>query len=156
MTRSRRLLRVAGVFCLLVATTVGVMAQESGKVRKFLRKPLVIEDQGSFFIGGIPKVTPYATMPPPNAPDQPPQPNQITIGQMYVQFQIPANRKANTPPVIMVHGSTHTAACLESTRTDAKDGGRTSFATGFPPTSSIRPGADARGSTSRSSTKPPR
>ena len=121
MTRSRRLLRVAGVFCLLVATTAGVMAQESGKVRKFLRKPLVIEDQGSFFIGGIPKVTPYATMPPPNAPDPTPQPNQITIGQMYVQFQIPANKKANTPPVIMVHGSTHTAACLESTP-DGREG----------------------------------
>jgi hypothetical protein len=121
MTRSRRLLRVAGVVCLLVAMTAGVMAQESGKVRKFLRKPLVIEDQGSFFIGGIPKVTPYATMPPPNATDQTPQPNQITIGQMYVQFQIPANRKANTPPVIMVHGSTHTAACLESTP-DGREG----------------------------------
>jgi hypothetical protein len=97
------------------------MAQESAKARRFLRKPLVIEDQGSFFIGGIPKVTTYATTPPPNAPNQAPQPDQITIGQMYVQFQIPANRKANTPPVIMVHGSTHTAACLESTP-DGREG----------------------------------
>jgi hypothetical protein len=124
MTRSRRLLRVAGVLCsslLLVAATAGVMAQESSKAKKFLRKPLVIEDQGSFFIGGIPKVTTYATMPPPDAPNQTPQPNQITIGQMYVQFQIPANRKANTPPVILVHGSTHTAACLESTP-DGREG----------------------------------
>jgi hypothetical protein len=48
-------------------------------------------------------------------------PNQITIGQMYVQFQIPANKKANMPPVIMVHGSTHTAACLESTP-DGREG----------------------------------
>jgi hypothetical protein len=125
MTRACRLLpRVAGVLCwalLLVATTAGVMAQDNTKARKFLRKPLVIEDQGSFFVGGIPKVTTYATMPPPNAPNQTPQPNQITIGQMYVQFQIPANRKANTPPVIMVHGSTHTAACLESTP-DGREG----------------------------------
>src|SRR5262249_39843517 len=105
---------------ILMATT-GVMAQESGKPKKFLKKPLVIEDQGSFFIGGVPKVTTYATVPPPNAPNQTPAPNQITIGQMYVQFQIPANKKANTPPVIMVHGSTHTAACLESTP-DGREG----------------------------------
>jgi hypothetical protein len=48
-------------------------------------------------------------------------PNQITIGQMYVQFQIPARKKPRTPPVIMVHGSTHTAACLESTP-DGREG----------------------------------
>ena len=40
---------------------------------------------------------------------------------MYVQFQIPANKKPKTPPVIMVHGSTHTAACLESTP-DGREG----------------------------------
>jgi hypothetical protein len=40
---------------------------------------------------------------------------------MYVQFQIPANRKLTMPPVIMVHGSTHTAACLESTP-DGREG----------------------------------
>ena len=103
---------------LLAAMTAGVLAQESGKTRKFLKKPLVIEDQGSFFIGGVAKVTPYATVPPPN---QTMAPNQITIGQMYVQFQIPATKKANQPPVIMVHGSSHTAACLESTP-DGREG----------------------------------
>jgi len=103
---------------LLVAATAGVLAQESGKARKFLKKPLVIEDQGSFFIGGVPKVTTYATVPPPT---QTLTPNQITIGQMYVQFQLPAARKRNMPPVIMVHGSSHTAACLESTP-DGREG----------------------------------
>src|SRR5207247_10778155 len=83
-----------------------VLAQEGSKTRKFLKKPLVIEDQGSCFIGGVPKVTTYATPAPPN-PNQAPAPNQITIGQMYVQFQVPANKKPNMPPVIMVHGSTH-------------------------------------------------
>jgi len=99
------------------ASVVSLQAQEP-KTRKFLKKPLVIEDQGSFFIGGVPKVTTYATVPPPN---QVMTPSQITIGQMYVQFQIPANRKSNMPPVIMVHGSTHTAACLESTP-DGREG----------------------------------
>src|SRR5437762_7338501 len=105
---------------LALAATAGVVAQE-GKTKKFLKKPLVIEDQGSFFIGGVPKVTNYATVPPANAPNAAPTPNQITIGQMYVQFQIPANKKQKAAPVIMVHGSTHTAACLESTP-DGREG----------------------------------
>jgi hypothetical protein len=101
----------------IVAAGAALHAQEP-RTRKFLKKPLVIEDQGSFFIGGVPKVTTYATVPGPN---QVMTPQQITIGQMYVQFQIPANKKANMPPVIMVHGSTHTAACLESTP-DGREG----------------------------------
>jgi len=105
------------ILILAAAATTGVVAQE-GKTKRFLKKPLVIEDQGSFFIGGVPKITTYATATPPN---QVMTPNQITIGQMYVQFQIPANRKANMPPVIMVHGSSHTAACLESTP-DGREG----------------------------------
>src|SRR5678815_1113967 len=113
MRRDNRAMRNVG-WCLcsallLIPMAAGVVAQEGGKIKKFLKKPLVIEDQGSFFIGGVPKVTPYATVPPPNAPAaQQNVPNQITIGQMYVQFQIPSNKKNNMPPVIMVHGSSHT------------------------------------------------
>jgi hypothetical protein len=106
---------------LLVAMAVTLPAQERGKMKKFLTKPLVIEDQGSFFIGGVPKVTKYATVPPATDPNQAYVPSQITIGQMYVQFQIPAGKKQNMPPVIMVHGSSHTGACLESTP-DGREG----------------------------------
>jgi hypothetical protein len=106
---------------LLLAMAGSAATPEGSKVKKFLTKPLVIEDQGSFFIGGVPKVTDYATVAPPGAPQQAPVPNQITIGQMYVQFQIPQNKKRNMPPVIMVHGSSHTAACLESTP-DGREG----------------------------------
>ena len=122
MSRETRSMRQAG-WCLLfvvllVAMAASVRAQEN-KPKKFLTKPLVIEDQGSFFIGGVPKVTNYATLAAPNAPN--PGPNQITIGQMYVQFQIPLRKNAKVPPVIMVHGSTHTGACLESTP-DGREG----------------------------------
>jgi len=106
---------------LLVGMAVSIPAEDAAKAKKFLTKPLVIEDQGSFFIGGVPKVTNYATLPAANATNTPLTPNQITIGQMYVQFQIPARKKPRTPPVIMVHGSTHTAACLESTP-DGREG----------------------------------
>src|SRR5438046_5382551 len=111
---------IAFAQCVIVFVLAGatVLAEDGNKTKKFLTKPLVIEDQGSFFIGGVPKVTNYATVP---AAGQSPVPNQITIGQMYVQFEIPATKKRNAPPVIMVHGSTHTAACLESTP-DGREG----------------------------------
>src|SRR5688572_616618 len=104
---------------LLANMAASILAQDAIKTKKFLTKPLLIEDQGSFFIGGVPKVTNFAAQPAANNPN--PAPNQITIGQMYVQFQVPARKKAKAPPVIMVHGSTHTAACLESTP-DGREG----------------------------------
>jgi len=112
---------LASALLLMIAGSVN--AQEKQKTKKFLTKPLVIEDQGSFFIGGVPKVTNYATVPvaTPANPNPVALPNQVTIGQMYVQFQTPVNKKRNTPPVIMVHGSSHTAACLESTP-DGREG----------------------------------
>src|SRR5712691_13211094 len=112
---------LASVLLLMIAGSVN--AQEKQKTKKFLTKPLVIEDQGSFFIGGVPKVTNYATVPvaTPANPNPVALPNQVTIGQMYVQFQTPVNKKRNMPPVIMVHGSSHTAACLESTP-DGREG----------------------------------
>jgi len=105
---------------LLVVTAVTLSAQ--AKPKKFLTAPLTIEDQGSFFVGGVKKITDHASVPPlPAAPTPPPDaPHQITIGQMYVQFQIPA-RKYGGWPVIMVHGSSHTAAALESTP-DGREG----------------------------------
>jgi hypothetical protein len=121
MNVGKNLLRRIGVVAslvLLFATVSSVSAQNS-KPKKFLTKPLTIEDQGSFFIGGVTKVTNYAAFGGAN-PNAQPTPNQITIGQMYVQFQIPARKKAG-PPVIMVHGSTHTGAALESTP-DGREG----------------------------------
>ena len=76
---------------LLVATTTTLAGQGQ---KKFLTGPLTIEDQGSFFIGGVPKVTNHAAPAPPGpgGAAAAPLPHQITIGQMYVQFQIPAKK----------------------------------------------------------------
>jgi hypothetical protein len=109
---------------ILLAFTVTATADVNvgaAHTKRFLTKPLVIEDQGSFFIGGVAKVTNYASAPSPNVPSSADVPNQITIGQMYVQFEIPVTKKRGMSPVIMVHGSTHTAACLESTP-DGREG----------------------------------
>ncbi|MBF8300451.1 MAG: hypothetical protein HW394_821 [Acidobacteria bacterium] len=111
-----------------VIVLVAIATSVSGQApKRFLTAPLTIEDQGSFFIGGVQKVTNHATVPPPPAPGATPAPapaavpHQITIGQMYVQFQIPARKYGAGWPVIMVHGSTHTGACLESTP-DGREG----------------------------------
>ena len=88
-------------YAVTVMLLLGVMApalsgQSAQRPKKFIGGPLVIEDQGSFFIGGVPKVTNYASpLPPPPAGQAAPTgpfAQQITIGQMYVQFQIPATK----------------------------------------------------------------
>ncbi len=91
--------------------------------KRFMGGPVTLEDQGSFFVGGVTKISEYATVPgaPPGQPTPPRTLQQITIGQMYVQFQTPARRAAPGWPVIMVHGSTHTGAALESTP-DGREG----------------------------------
>jgi hypothetical protein len=63
--------------------------------------------QGAFLVGGVPKVTSDATSSTAGTPQQ------ITIGQSYVQFQIPEKRRKW--PLVMIHGSTHTGAALDST-----------------------------------------
>jgi len=126
MRRKRFTRHVGGALCVAILTGA-TAARAAGQTvqKRFLTGPLVVEDQGSFFIGGVPKITEHATVPP--APGAPPTasaatgPHQITIGQMYVQFQIPAKKYGAGWPVIMVHGSSHTAACLESTP-DGREG----------------------------------
>ena len=114
----RRGLSIALIFLSLAIT---VTAQSPQK--RFMGGPVTIEDQGSFFIGGVQKVSEHAALPfaPPGQPAPAATPQQITIGQMYVQFQIPARRSGPGWPVIMVHGSTHTGAALESTP-DGREG----------------------------------
>ena len=116
---------LAALVVLLGVVTPTLSGQTVPASKKFLGGPLVIEDQGSFFVGGVQKITDYASALPPPAPGTTaptgPVPQQITIGQMYVQFQIPAKKYNGGWPVIMVHGSTHTGACLEATP-DGREG----------------------------------
>lgn len=71
-------------------------------------KPLVIKSQGSFFVGGETKsFTP---------PSQGPQ--DVTINQMYVQFQEPMKGSQHVP-VVMVHG-----CCLSSKTWETTPDGR--------------------------------
>src|SRR3954454_17652472 len=90
--------------CLLTALVTGtlgagLLAWENPLKGRYLSgAPLSICDQGAFFVGGVPKVTRYASSAavPKGGP-----PQQITIGQMYVQFQVPEQRRRW--PLIMIH-----------------------------------------------------
>jgi hypothetical protein len=108
----------APVALLLAGTAMVTMTADASAAtfpteKRYLSKPLHICDQGSFFVGGVPKVTAYA------GTVEQSDPRQITIGQMYVQFQIPMWQRGW--PLIHVHGSTHTGAALESTP-DGREG----------------------------------
>ncbi len=81
-------------------------------------KPLVIAEQGSFFVGGETKALPP---PPANAPGGRGNPfasGDVTVNQMYVQYQIPVNGNRHTP-VVMVHG-----CCLSSKTWETTPDGR--------------------------------
>ena len=126
-----------------------VRAQQLGDVQA-PKEPLTLEQQGSFFVGGRPihvEITEWGELGPDFAKAFG-MPGQATVDQMYVQFQIPAKKASPGWPLIMVHGSSHTAACLEATPDGREGCFLTSCAKATPLTSSIRQGAAARDSTS--------
>jgi len=77
-------------------------------------KALDICDEGALFIGGVPKITNYL-----NSATAAGTPDQIIIGKMYVQFQIPT--KHRQWPLVMVHGSGYTGSALDATP-DGREG----------------------------------
>jgi len=98
---------------MLTCFATGAWAWVNPLQHRYVDGELKICDQGSFFVGGVPKVTNYAS----SSTAGPPQ--QIIIGQMYVQFEIPKRRRQW--PLIVMHGSSHTGACLEATP-DGREG----------------------------------
>jgi len=75
--------------------------------------PLTIKEQGSFFVGGETKVVSSPAVGP-----IPAQTGQITVNQMYVQYQIPLKGDRHVP-VVMVHG-----CCLSSKTWETTPDGR--------------------------------
>ncbi|HWS66830.1 MAG TPA: hypothetical protein VN325_29045 [Steroidobacteraceae bacterium] len=106
-----------GISILSAAVLASFATSASGWVNplthRYVDGELNICDQGSFFVGGVPKVTNYASSSTAGSPQQ------IIIGQMYVQFEIPKKRRQW--PLIVMHGSSHTGACLEATP-DGREG----------------------------------
>jgi hypothetical protein len=106
MTRSIRIALVAAV------AVVGALGSTHAQRRNEAQKPLTIASQGSFFVGGetkqidAPAGAPAATA------------GEITVNQMYVQYQIPPLGRRHVP-VVMVHG-----CCLSSKTWETTPDGR--------------------------------
>src|SRR5262245_40969696 len=75
---------------------------------RYLTNPLQLCDIGIFYVGGAPKLSPYADGPQAGNPVR-----QKIIGQMYVEFLTPMVSKSW--PLIMVHGGGYTGSALEGT-----------------------------------------
>ena len=107
-------MRVVRWLCVLVLVVSAVelaVAQTKRKVRPL--PPLVLESQGSFFVGGENK-----TITQPGFGGGAPTTGDITVNQMYVQYQIPPRGDRHVP-VVMVHG-----CCLSSKTWETTPDGR--------------------------------
>lgn len=94
----------------LLAVTAGAgpaAAQDWAHARANSNGPLVLQSQGSFFVGGQDKTSDALNTSAPGA-------GIITVNQMYVQFQVPVGAERKTP-VIMIHGCCLSAKSWEET-----------------------------------------
>ena len=79
----------AGALALTLSAS-GVGAQQQAA-----QAPYVVAKQGYFFVAGR-----Y---------DDPAHPDSMT-GQMYIEYQIPAQQRRGAYPIVMIHGGAHTGA----------------------------------------------
>ena len=103
------------ILILILATAVLALAQnksDNGKRRDDLKKPLTISSQGSFFVGGESKALPATPAPGFGGG------GEVTVNQMYVQYQTPPDADRHVP-VVMVHG-----CCLSSKTWETTPDGR--------------------------------
>jgi hypothetical protein len=96
---------------LVIASGLGASGAAKGKQPDESAKPLVLASQGSFFVGGETKSQPAGRGRGAAAGD-------VTVNQMYVQFQTPVDAAAHVP-VVMVHG-----CCLSSKTWETTPDGR--------------------------------
>ena len=109
MKRSFTALAVAWTAAVsLVAVTASLAADKN-------QSPLVIKEQGSFYVGGRTIFTTALTGDPTGGLF-PPNEGSTTVDQMYVQYQIPMPGSGRRHfPVVMIHGGTLTGKSYETT-----------------------------------------
>jgi pimeloyl-ACP methyl ester carboxylesterase len=90
-------------------------------------EPLHLAEQGTFFVHGSPTESEA------NSGEAIPifdldlgASGLVTSGQMYVEYQVPVDRRPGAPPLVLVHGGGHTGACWRTTP-DGREGWATSF-----------------------------
>jgi hypothetical protein len=100
---------------LWILAVAGVLATAGPAVAQTSKKgPLTIKEQGSLFVGGEDKTIAQ----PGFGPNAPATSGEITVNQMYVQYQIPMKGDQHVP-VVMVHG-----CCLSSKTWETTPDGR--------------------------------
>lgn len=102
------------VAIVILSSAVAGPVLASGKRHDEAQKPLVLASEGSFFVGGESKAVPAAG----SGPAALAAPGDVTVNQMYVQYQIPP-RASQHVPVVMVHG-----CCLSSKTWETTPDGR--------------------------------
>jgi len=105
-------MKTTRVLIALILAVSGAVALPQSKRRDDLKKPLVLASQGSFFVGGETKTVAAAGPGPAGGG------GDITVNQMYVQYQTPAAGDRHVP-VVMVHG-----CCLSSKTWETTPDGR--------------------------------
>jgi pimeloyl-ACP methyl ester carboxylesterase len=121
-------------FALLLAVAWGPLpaqeaTSESGTHGRHssLRGPLLLFDEGTFFVNDTLITSDYPTAPDTVAPT----PGSFVINQMFVHYRIPLQQRHKTP-LVLVHGGGLTGVTYESTP-DGREGWATFFTRhGFP------------------------
>lgn len=108
-------------FGVIVASAIAA-SQASGQQTQ--KQPLVLADQGTFFVGGaIEQRKPNTST---KGDSKYEQAGDISVNHMYVEYQIPQNLKYKFP-IVMLHGGGHSGAVYRTTP-DGREGWFTSFA----------------------------
>lgn len=102
-----RITRWINLACVAMAATLASCASTQGG-NSTKGGPLVIEKQGSFFVGGRNIKSDTLSTLPAYAPS-----GTVTVEQMYVRYQVPAG--ANKRPLTLIHGCCLTGKTWEST-----------------------------------------
>jgi len=103
---------LASVLAFVIVSTYSGSAQAQDHHAGGTRGPLVLKEQGMFFVGGDIVQTDWA-----HAPNgffaSFPRSGDIAINQMYVAFMVPQAQRG--VPIILMHGGTLSGACYETT-----------------------------------------
>ncbi len=122
-TRFIAVSRRAFPFALFLAATTTAFAASIGG-------PMLLQDEGMFFVNGEAATTNFPSVPAAGAP----VPGTIVTKQMYVHYRIPYTpfKKPGTYPIVLVHGGGLTGMSYETTP-DGREGWATYFTRkGFP------------------------
>ncbi len=113
MSAWRELRAIFGSTATLAIVSLALVQPSSAASRSALKGPLVLKDQGSFFVGGADTPT-DAMSGDPAGRNGYSNTDVIRTNQMYVQFQVPKG-DANRVPIVLLHGCCLSAKTWEDT-----------------------------------------